>query len=950
MPRKPRREEHLPIRISGVEYQNPVGKRIELSQDSESCEKWPLLSERANTGELLNLFFATAKEAFDFRLQASPSVMLVCGTFKPDVTDADVVPKYRLAEEDEGERKKVALTKEFLAFRPDPCLISIDIDVKCPNDVEGLFPETGQPVLETPEEALEALYDVLPEARGCPVCVLPSAGSMIIRENDGKLLRGPGGWRILLATSDGSQTPRILETIHMRCWAYEKHNFAFVSQGASILNRSLADQALARPTQPDYPTADLGLGLKKADDASIIQNPDANLFDPSTVELSDGDRATAAANINKAKAALEPARQRTRKKVETREVDRLVEGGMDWLQAERTAELKLKQCVVTGSDHVVFADGREVAVAELLSEQGKDYDGVRCLDPLEPGYDGGRPVGMFFWNEGWAPGIYSYAHGSQFYRLKHDDASCEAAIAAAGANQAAIVRALALAELSGIENTARERQAAGNLRLGNRRQELRAEVQEERARAEDHLRRMSGATENNGTSAEPAPLDQPLRKRSFPQTREAGAGGITLIDHQDNVAHLVRGYGIELRYNVITKETECDHPEISLTGDDAENALLSKLCSLAAQNGLPDKHLKLHLNALANANPFNPVTEYLSQLEWDGEPRLDNLAHTLDLVNGNESGSITALAFRMFMVQACASADHAEAAKQLHSDVEAHFESVLVLVGDQGTGKTKGLRKLLPRPLRKYYKEGQVLNLHDKDSVKRVVSCWICELGELEATFRKNDIATKKAFLSQEIDEIRAPYAPKSSRLDRRTSFVGTVNDESFLADETGNRRFVPVRLGKLTINLDDEAIDQHWAEAWHRYVKGEQWWPTEEEQGLLDANAEKFRVRSDIEEAIERDYQWGKPPESFEKRLTASQILKGLGGRMERYGSEKAHKTVGASVKRQWRKSGLAREVKGELYVAAKGGKLFKLNSSGGKNRGWLLPPMVGPIRRSGT
>lgn len=943
MPHKSQPEKHPPIHVSGVKYPNPVGKRIELSPDGESLEKFPQLSERANTGECLNLRFATAKEAFDYRLNAPPSVMFVCGTFEPDVKDADVVPNAQLVERVNGEKKQVALTKAFLGYHPVPGLISIDIDVKRPDDVEGLFPEAGQPVFETAERALEAFYEILPEAIGSPVCVAPSASSMINRESDGVAMSGHGGLRILLATSDASQTPRILETIHMRCWAREKYNFAFVSKGACTLVRSLADQALARPTQPDYPTADLGSGLEKTAGQSLTKNLDANLFDPSTVDLSDEDRAAALENINKAKIALEPARILARKKAKTREVDRLVERGVDRLEAERAAELKLGKRVVTGSDRVIFADGQEVPVAEILSEQGKEYDGMQCLDPVEPGYDNGRLVGKFYWNEGIAPGIHSFAHGVRFFRLKHDLASCSAAIAAPGASHAEIVRTLALAELRGTEMKVCETQAARKLGLGNSRRVLRAEIQRERFRAEEIILQVASGGANNGASQEPNPLDQPLRNRSFPQYRVGQIGEIVLLDHQDNVAHLLQGYGIEQRYNVITKDMEWKHPQIPHSGDDAENALLSQLHSLAALNGLPDKKLQLHLSALANANPFNPVTDYLSRIKWDREPRLNNLGSLLGLANASESSSIASIALRMFYLQGCASADHAKEAKHKRGDVEAHFETVLVLVGGQGTGKTKGIRKLLPRPLRQYYKVGQVLNLQDKDSVKRAVSCWICELGELEATFRKNDIATKKAFLSQGTDEIRAPYAPKPSRLARRTSFIGTVNDESFLADETGNRRFVPVRVGKLVIELDDEMIDQIWAEAWYRYVGGEQWWPTADEQRLLDVNAEKFRVRTEVEETIERAYQWGEPPESFETRFTASQILKGLSRSTNGFGAEKTLKTVGATVKRLWQDAGLTVDRNGELYIEVKNGEMVKLNAPSGKNRGWLMPPRIG-------
>ena len=74
---------------------------------------------------------------------------------------------------------------------------------------------------------------------------------------------------------------------------------------------------------------------------------------------------------------------------------------------------------------------------------------------------------------------------------------------------------------------------------------------------------------------------------------------------------------------------------------------------------------------------------------------------------------------RLFLIQACAAADNAETGARAASRVPGDFEGCLVLVGGQGVGKTKGLRKLLPPALRRYFKEGLTLDLRDKDSVSK---------------------------------------------------------------------------------------------------------------------------------------------------------------------------------------------------------------------------------------
>jgi predicted P-loop ATPase len=117
----------------------------------------------------------------------------------------------------------------------------------------------------------------------------------------------------------------------------------------------------------------------------------------------------------------------------------------------------------------------------------------------------------------------------------------------------------------------------------------------------------------------------------------------------------------------------------------------------------------------------------------------------------------TEIAFRLFQVQVCAATDHAGMAPSTNESIEAHFEYVLVLVGARGTGKAKGLRRLLPRQLGAYYRDKQVLTLSDKDSAKRMASTWVAKRGELDGTFKISDVAHKNAFLSQSEDEIRAP-------------------------------------------------------------------------------------------------------------------------------------------------------------------------------------------------
>ena len=86
--------------------------------------------------------------------------------------------------------------------------------------------------------------------------------------------------------------------------------------------------------------------------------------------------------------------------------------------------------------------------------------------------------------------------------------------------------------------------------------------------------------------------------------------------------------------------------------------------------------------------------------------------------------------------------------------------------------------------------------MSDKDERLKLHLTWFCEWAELESVFRRRDIAATKAFLSSDTDLVRAPYARKAEKMPRRSIIVGSTNEDQFLNDSTGNRRFwvVPVK------------------------------------------------------------------------------------------------------------------------------------------------------------
>ena len=394
-------------------------------------------------------------------------------------------------------------------------------------------------------------------------------------------------------------------------------------------------------------------------------------------------------------------------------------------------------------------------------------------------------------------------------------------------------------------------------------------------------------------------------------------------------------YGYGCSYDVIKKDIFWTGPQINMTTDNAYLALFSKMKGLSALNGLPhgNTDLNAHLPAVAEENQINPVRDYLAALEWDGQDRFEQLAREME----THDFTIAEIALRVWFTGAAAACEHFETGLELVHGARPSFEYVLALLGDQGVSKTKGFLGFVPKALSKYAKDGLTLNPRNKDSVKIAVSYWLVELGELDATFKQGQIADLKSFLSTESDELRLPYAQSYSKYKRRTAFIGTVNQDKFLKDATGNRRYLALECAKGFPMWSVPEVDQLWAQAWARYVGGAQWWPTAAEQVLLDTNAENFRAKTWFEEALETEYAWGDPPKD-KSRHTATDILRRIKGQPQGSCDPKELADFGHALRRLWTENGAYKV--GLVLMLDVGGTPLKVHSDGGKCKGWLLPP----------
>ena len=177
-----------------------------------------------------------------------------------------------------------------------------------------------------------------------------------------------------------------------------------------------------------------------------------------------------------------------------------------------------------------------------------------------------------------------------------------------------------------------------------------------------------------------------------------------------------------------------------------------------------------------------------------------------------------------------------------------------------------------------YFGEGCILDPANKDSVKTVISNWINELGELDATL-KRDVARFKAFITNQYDVFRKVYAHEDSKFPRRTIFCGSVNDREFLVDHTGNVRFwtIPVVSMNYNHNID---MQQLWAEVAVLYKNGEKWWLNQQEEKELEELNKNHLKTSVLEEMLTEKFVFDEhqfKSQSF-VRKNATELLTELG------------------------------------------------------------------------
>lgn len=344
--------------------------------------------------------------------------------------------------------------------------------------------------------------------------------------------------------------------------------------------------------------------------------------------------------------------------------------------------------------------------------------------------------------------------------------------------------------------------------------------------------------------------------RSFPDETEKGRRLGTI----ENVNELLRRLNFTARYNVIKKAEEYLIPGQCNSIDNRANATYGTILSWATRCSIPTGNLQVYLTCIADQNLHNPVANWITSTPWDGKTRLKEFYNTVK----SPSVALKEKLMRLWLISAVAAVFEPNGISA---------QGVLVFQGLQNVGKTEWFKSLAPKEL-EVLAEGKTLKPDDKDSVYQVLSNWIVELGELDATFKRSDISQLKAFLTKDRDILRRPFCPKESEYARRTVFFGSVNPKAFLNDPTGNRRFWTVPCTEIN-SFHKIDIQQLWVEVYELYRSGAKWYLTREELDELNEHNTQFETKEPIEEKVRTFYNWDS---DYRDWRTASQVLEELG------------------------------------------------------------------------
>lgn len=263
------------------------------------------------------------------------------------------------------------------------------------------------------------------------------------------------------------------------------------------------------------------------------------------------------------------------------------------------------------------------------------------------------------------------------------------------------------------------------------------------------------------------------------------------------------------------------------------------------------------VNVSKDTQSFHPVRDYLNKLEWDG---IERIGHFFEDHCGTAYTKYTDFVGKSLFLSLVARV----------MQPGCKVDTVVILEGEQGIGKSTLFRSLCKDE--GWFRDSEI-DLNSKDSYIALRGKWLIELAELDA-LNKAETTRIKSFITSQTDSYRPPYGKCDIDAPRQCCFVGTTNKSNYLKDETGNRRFLPIKCEWIDIDAIVSIRDQLWAEAVVRYNNGEKWFYSKGDQELFTEITEQQESRFEGDSWENVIESWADRHEEFSITFLAEDAL----------------------------------------------------------------------------
>lgn len=235
--------------------------------------------------------------------------------------------------------------------------------------------------------------------------------------------------------------------------------------------------------------------------------------------------------------------------------------------------------------------------------------------------------------------------------------------------------------------------------------------------------------------------------------------------------------------------------------------------------------------SISEKDRIHPVKQYMKSLNWDGIPRLDTWLVDYAGATIQDKKYLSSIGKKWLL---------AGVARTFQAGCK--FDHMLVLEGKTDIGKSALLRELATF--------GDIEEAYFTDAVSMkdfdrpfAAMLWqgnlILEFAELDG-MDKASVNTVKAWITRQEDVYQPKFSNDKKHRPRGFILAGTTNEDVWMVDTTGNKRFWPVHCTATDIKALKLVKEQLWAEAVYLYEQGERWWLADDDPVYEMARSEQ--------------------------------------------------------------------------------------------------------------